>query len=276
MRYLSAFRAAIRQKLRDEFATGVTPEWADDEIDAQVQLTLEEFSQYVPCEVIEPLYLHEDSREIDISGIVAGLVEIKRVEYPLGDNPPTFIRFSQFADSIYLDITAPSDADHGVLTGTVTFTHASETVTGAASLFTTELEAGEYICISSGNRWYEIESIESATSLTLTEDYLGTTAADTVTSTLYAEAPVYLYTHQLHSITETASTLRNAHENILIKGICGQLAVNKARDVMDSVNLGGASVARELQNWGLNELYDYRKKLNLLVVPKQKTEWQSL
>lgn len=274
-RYIPAFRTAVRQKLRDEFKSGVTLEFEEDEIDAQIQLTLEEFSRFVPREVRETAYIHEDSKEIDISSLTS-LIEIKQVEYPINQTPMQFIGFKIFADTLILDMSPTSDADHGTLTGTVTFTHASETVTGSGTAFSTELEADDYIRLSSGSRWYQIESVESATSLTLKEDYLGTTVTDTISTTLYAEEPVYLYCLEMHSITESSSSLKPAQEELLIKGVCGQLAANKARDVVDNVNLGGASVAGQLQNWGQNELYAFRRGLNQIITPQQKTEWHSL
>ncbi len=53
-------------------------------------------------------------------------------------------------------------------TGTVTFTQGSATVSGSGTLFTTELAVGD-ILKSSGNNFGRIESIETASSLTLTQ-----------------------------------------------------------------------------------------------------------
>lgn len=59
------------------------------------------------------------------------------------------------------------------LTGTLTFTAASDQVTGVSTLFTSELAAGDFISLDADELWVEIESIESNTALTLTAVYAG-------------------------------------------------------------------------------------------------------
>lgn len=63
------------------------------------------------------------------------------------------------------------------LTGTLTFTNASDQVTGVSTLFTTELEVGDFISLDADEVWAEVESIESNTALTLTAVYAGTGGA---------------------------------------------------------------------------------------------------
>lgn len=60
------------------------------------------------------------------------------------------------------------------LTGTLTFTAASDQVTGTSTLFTTELAVGDFISLDADEVWVEIESIQSNTALTLTAAYGGT------------------------------------------------------------------------------------------------------
>lgn len=60
------------------------------------------------------------------------------------------------------------------LTGTLTFTNGSATVTGSGTAFSTELEVGDYIILDADETWAEVLSIESDTSLTLTAVYAGT------------------------------------------------------------------------------------------------------
>lgn len=59
------------------------------------------------------------------------------------------------------------------LTGTLTFTAASDQVTGSGTLFTSELAVGDFISLDADELWVEIESIESNTALTLTAVYAG-------------------------------------------------------------------------------------------------------
>ncbi len=63
------------------------------------------------------------------------------------------------------------------LTGTVSTTSGSPTLTGVGTLFTTQLAVGQSIKVQ--NRWYFVASIQSNTSLTLTASASATTSAQT-------------------------------------------------------------------------------------------------
>jgi len=60
------------------------------------------------------------------------------------------------------------------LTGTLSFTNNSTAVTGSDTLFTTELAIGDFIKGGDGN-WWEVVTINSATSAILYKNYSGTT-----------------------------------------------------------------------------------------------------
>lgn len=57
--------------------------------------------------------------------------------------------------------------------GTVDVTNAEATVVGHDTEWLTEIEAGQRIAIGSDGIWYEVESVEDDTNLTLTIDYDG-------------------------------------------------------------------------------------------------------
>jgi len=63
------------------------------------------------------------------------------------------------------------------LTGTLTFTNGSATVTGSGTNFTGELWQGAWIRKDSSDDYYEVKTIQSNTSLTLMESYGGTTGS---------------------------------------------------------------------------------------------------
>ena len=66
----------------------------------------------------------------------------------------------------YVDNTATTTA----LTGTLTFTNASSTVTGTGTLFTTELAVGDYIKsddATNGTEWYKVTAITDDLNLTI-------------------------------------------------------------------------------------------------------------
>lgn len=62
-------------------------------------------------------------------------------------------------------------------TGSVTVTNGSATVTGLGTLWSAEVSAGDIFTIVGSNAWYEVASVASNTSLTLTANYGGTSAS---------------------------------------------------------------------------------------------------
>ena len=70
------------------------------------------------------------------------------------------------------------DASTGTLTGTVTFTNASTTVTGDTNtLFTTELAVGNYIRPQGGTEWYKVTAITDNSTLTIDHAFYQTTTS---------------------------------------------------------------------------------------------------
>lgn len=106
-----------------------------------------------------------------------------------GDNPQYFYIFnnqlglweipssnSNVINVNYIKKTRyPSEADYS--TGTITdVTNGAATVTGSGTSWDTTVKAGEYIVIDypdGDGEWYEIESVDSATQITLTRNYNG-------------------------------------------------------------------------------------------------------
>lgn len=76
--------------------------------------------------------------------------------------------------TLYLDFEAHS----GHLSGTVTFTNGSATVTGSGTAFTTELANNDYIRQSDGTQWYKVTARGSNTSLTITPTFQQATHTD--------------------------------------------------------------------------------------------------
>jgi len=65
-------------------------------------------------------------------------------------------------------LTTVLTREEGTLSGTVTFTLDSMSITGSGTSFSIELEAGNYIKKSDGEEWYTVASIGSDTTLWLT------------------------------------------------------------------------------------------------------------
>jgi hypothetical protein len=80
-----------------------------------------------------------------------------------------------FAESGSLNTADYNLPINSVLTGTLTATNGSPTVTGVGTLFTTQVEFGDFITL--GGVQYRVLSVASNTSLTLVSNFAGTTSS---------------------------------------------------------------------------------------------------
>lgn len=110
---LSAIRAKIRQFLKDEFVSGQEFAFKDDEIDLHIQDCLVEISESRPYEVKETLKTTASSKELDISSI-DGLLDVPKVEYPVGAEPPEYRNCSIFGNTLQIDIDSLPSANEDV------------------------------------------------------------------------------------------------------------------------------------------------------------------
>jgi hypothetical protein len=269
-RVLSDIRQVIRQLLRDEFAEGEDLDWEDDELNVHIDVCLDEISDHSPYLAFEPVLVTANSKLLDISGL-ADLMRVRRIEYEPGASPRNYHNFDMIDNqTIEMKIAAaPSESgSSGTLTGTVTFTAGSATVTGSGSDFDGELEAGDYIKPSSKSRWYRVYSVESDTSLTLDEAVKSADdGEDTVNVTQYRHNVALVYYEKLHVLDDKSTTLNTREENALITGVCGKAALSKSKYLINRINFGGSTVPREMESWGLNHLALYHNSLNRLQPP---------
>jgi hypothetical protein len=236
-RTLSVIRQNVRHILRDEFDVDESQEFDDDEIDAHVLHCLDQISDARPYEIDEIVIPVDHSRIVDISSIER-LIKIEYAEYPLGSYPQNFRNVKRIdSETVEVLITSPfSDGASGTLTGTVTFTSGSGTVTGSGTAFTTELGANYLIKKSTGTRYYRVYSVESDTSLTLSEPVRSAdNGADTVDVTAYAYRPVILHCWKRHELTDESSTLEEDCERVLIDGSVGYTALSWISDIREHV-----------------------------------------
>jgi hypothetical protein len=80
-----------------------------------------------------------------------------------------------FAESGSINTSDYNLAINSVLTGTLTATNGSATVTGVGTLFTTQVEFGDFLTL--GGVQYKVLSVASNTSLTLVSNFAGTTSS---------------------------------------------------------------------------------------------------
>jgi hypothetical protein len=99
MTTIADIRARLRKDLHDEDSANYR--WTDGELDRHIQHTVREFSLAVPLEAKSALATTAGSRELSISGL-SDVVGIEAVEYPAGDYPPSYVRFSVWLNTLTL------------------------------------------------------------------------------------------------------------------------------------------------------------------------------
>ena len=237
---IDALVTDVRTYLRDSIGVDVTNDFSDDQIKNIIYDVLVEVSDIAPYQVVETALIVEDSKLLDISAI-EDLLEIDKVEYPVGNSPRDYRNFERIDNEtieLFMNSAFSETGTGSTLTGTVTFTSGSATVTGSGTAFTTELEAEYFIKPSGGTRWYLVYSIESATSLTLEETVKsGDTGADTVSKTQYRDYVARIYCKKVHAVGTTSSTLNAKEERVVIIGSVAKTAslwINKTRELINT------------------------------------------
>ena len=106
---LNDIRSRIRKDLHDEDSQNYR--WTDSELNRHIDHALRELSLSCPLEAKATLSTTADSRDLSLSSI-SDLVEIEAVEYPRGNYPPSYVRFSVWADTLtLLSDSVPGDAE---------------------------------------------------------------------------------------------------------------------------------------------------------------------
>ena len=109
MTTLSDIRGRLRTDLHDEDAANYR--WTDGELDRHIQRAVRDFSLALPLEAKATLTATPGSRDLSIAGLT-DLVAIEAVEYPAGNYPATFVRFSVWLNTLtLLTDAAPAAAD---------------------------------------------------------------------------------------------------------------------------------------------------------------------
>ena len=229
---LTQMVAAVKRDLK-------TTDYTDAELEDIIGQVLVEVSDVAPYQVVETALTTANSKLLDISGI-SSLLGIDKVEYPVGSSPRDYHNVELIDnETIELDMDSAfsKTGAGGTLTGTVTFTSGSPTVTGVGTAFSTELAAGYFICVSDGTRWYRVYSIASDTSLTLEETVKSEDAgADTLDSTKYRDYVARVYCNKLHTLGAT-STLDAKEEHVVLLGSVAKgasLWLNKTKELINS------------------------------------------
>jgi hypothetical protein len=96
---LSQMRTLVRRDLHDEDAAAYR--WTDNELDRHIDRAVKEFSLAVPLDATATLTTVAGSRDLSLAALADRIV-IEAVEYPVGRYPPSYVRFSLWADTLKL------------------------------------------------------------------------------------------------------------------------------------------------------------------------------
>ena len=106
---LSDMRNRLRKDLHDEDAAN--QRWTDSELDRHIQRAVREFSLSLPLEAKATLTTTAGSRDLSIATLT-DLVAIEAVEYPTGQYPPDYVRFSVWLSTLTMLVeAAPAAAE---------------------------------------------------------------------------------------------------------------------------------------------------------------------
>ena len=91
--------ALVRLELSDTEPT--TQRWSDDALQHHLRHALEELSAAAPRQQKSTLHTRANNHPMNIDGL-SGRLSIEAVEYPTNTRPPSYTRFSEWADELTL------------------------------------------------------------------------------------------------------------------------------------------------------------------------------
>lgn len=96
---LSEMRTIVRRDLHDEDSDNYR--WTDNELDRHIAHAVKDFSEASPLEQKAVIATTSGSREIDVASL-SDRVMVEAVEYPVGQFPKRYQRFSLWGDKLTL------------------------------------------------------------------------------------------------------------------------------------------------------------------------------
>ena len=87
----------VRRELKDESSNL----WSDDELTRHIDRALKELSERISLPAKATLATTAGSREVDIS-VITDRIMVQAVEYPIGETPQEFQRFSLWGDTLVI------------------------------------------------------------------------------------------------------------------------------------------------------------------------------
>jgi hypothetical protein len=89
--------ALVRKDLHDEDSGNYR--WTEDELTRHIGRAVGELSESLPLPAVATVPTTSDSRELDISGL-ANRIMVEAVEFPVGESPASYQRFSIWGDTL--------------------------------------------------------------------------------------------------------------------------------------------------------------------------------
>jgi len=109
MTTLPDIRTKVRQDLHD--TDPGAERWSDEQLDRHIAHALSDLDLAMPREVSTTLATTPGSRELSTAGFDS-LIDIERVEYPVGSYPPSYVRTARWESTITLLVdSAPDGSD---------------------------------------------------------------------------------------------------------------------------------------------------------------------
>lgn len=262
-RKLSDIRDSVRDVLRDEFVEGVDLEWEDDELNRLIALTLGEIEQKMPYEVKATAFDALSTVATELSATATSLVVTSDDDFST-----TYPFFITIEDEV-LSVTALPLADN--------FTVARAQKDSTAAIHAVGKNVGLTIVTDEDDKEIDISGIDDVIRVWRAEYKIARPSynpkqyrnalifGDTLTLDIDFlpddKEEVHLYLHKKHTLTDKTSTLKTQHEIVLIQGVSARAAMNKGRDQINALNVGGANVGSAMITWGREQLGLYREAL---------------
>ncbi len=199
-------------------------------LSAKVTQTANEISTVHPLAKRCNLAIISNTWDVDLSLLTYS--RIREVFHPADseDNRD----FDEYGTTLKVQMdNVPVTIVSGALTGTVTFTINSRSVTGSGTAFTTELQVGYLLCkgkvADAAFKYYSIAYITSDTALTLAEPFEEASGADTVSLTKY-RAPSSCLRINYDGIytVSTSSDMPQRFDDLLVMGTVAHAATEYA------------------------------------------------
>lgn len=103
---LATIRTRVRQDLNDE--DPAAQRWTDSDLDRHIAQAVRELSLEVPRQRKSTLATTSGSRDLSISSLTE-LIGVEAVEWPMGNYPPAYVRFSLWENTLTLLVDGAPD-----------------------------------------------------------------------------------------------------------------------------------------------------------------------